>query len=74
MLTDNYFKNKAEEIEEEIYKKCKVEGGYNFLNLSNLLYMTLKEVARDQRYQCVENVMKLSGGYDPDVVEAIQNS
>lgn len=36
--------------------------------------MTLKEVARDQRYQCVENVMKLSGGYDPDVVEAIQNS
>lgn len=74
-MTDEYFKNKASEIEEKIHiKKMEKKRKMTFQDIEDIIYIGLKEVARDQRYACIENVKKLSGGYDPDVIETIHNS
>ena len=51
-MSDQYFKDKAKEIEELINSdpKCSRE------QIRHLIYIALKEVARDQRYACVDAI------------------
>jgi len=58
-MSDQYFKDKAEEV----FQKIKVNEGWGADSIFNLddptcklIYMSLKEVARDQRYACIDAV------------------
>jgi len=49
-MSDQYFKDKADEI----FKL--VEMNINFEDIYKAIYIGLKEVARDQRYACIDAV------------------
>lgn len=58
-MSDQYFKNKADEIEQKIHSlKIDTKGKCTGQDIEDIIYIGLKEVARDQRYACVALVTK----------------
>ena len=67
-MSDQYFKNKAEELLKLI--DSAIEDG-DEESIKKYMYLSLKEVAKDQRYACVEAV----GNYtDSAICGIIQNA
>lgn len=76
MNEDNYFNKKAEEIFTGIVSNVQ-KGNLSDFDAIKVIYAGLKEVARDQRYACIDAFIKST--YDPDASEsrhisAIQNA
>ena len=68
-MSDQYFKKKASECFNEILGNFNDKGSKLYTSeIEHLIYMKLKEVARDQRYACVEAIAKncLSGNLSED--------
>jgi len=56
-MSDKYFKDKAEECFNEILGNFNDKGSKLYTSeIEHIIYMALKEVARDQRYACIEEI------------------
>lgn len=54
MNEDTYFMKKAEELRNKI-QDAKIDSKHlTFEQIDEIIYIAMKEVARDQRYACVE--------------------
>lgn len=57
MSEDRYFKDKANEIENKIHElRMDQNKKHTFQDIEDIIYIGLKEVARDQRYACVDAI------------------
>lgn len=54
-MEDDYFKNMADKITIHICNKSVSDG--DFSETRHQIYLTLKEVAKDQRYACVDAIV-----------------
>lgn len=53
-MSDQYFKDKAIEIRNKIYDSSVDNKKTTVGDIDDIIYLSLKEVARDQRYACVD--------------------
>ena len=53
----DYFERKAEEIQTKIHSALTVE------NMQKMIEMGLREVAKDQRHACIDQVNSIDGKY-----------
>ena len=49
-MSDKYFKDKSSELFNQIFENNNIE------EVKHIIYISIKEVARDQRYACVDAI------------------
>lgn len=76
-MEDKYFMQKATALRDAIHDAKMENKRLSFEDIDRIIYMTLKEIAKKQRYTCVDNVQKLYKNNVPvvsQILAAIHNS
>lgn len=77
-MEDKFFKDKAAQVYRELIEATTDENHITHESIDKILYMAFKDVAKEQRYTCVDAVRAVYINHDMPVdnyiLSTIQNS